>query len=194
MPKISELPSVVDPTTAAIIPIVEGGVTSRATLNSLPVSTDQQAAIDAHANLTTNPHSVTKTQVGLGNVDNTSDVDKPISTATQAALDLKVPRTSTTGTANIPSGNTAQRDTTGGVGIRYNTTLLQFEGYNGSAWGAIGGGVTGAPGNAVFIENDTNVTADYTITTNKNAGSFGPITIDTGVTVTVPTGSVWSIV
>jgi len=36
-----------------------------------------------------NPHSVTKTQVGLGNVDNTSDADKPISDATQDALDLK---------------------------------------------------------------------------------------------------------
>lgn len=36
-----------------------------------------------------NPHSVTKSQVGLGNVDNTSDANKPISTATQAALDGK---------------------------------------------------------------------------------------------------------
>jgi len=36
-----------------------------------------------------NPHNVDKTQVGLGNVDNTSDVNKPISTATQTALDLK---------------------------------------------------------------------------------------------------------
>lgn len=38
---------------------------------------------------TDNPHNVTKAQVGLGNVDNTSDLNKPISTATQAALDLK---------------------------------------------------------------------------------------------------------
>lgn len=36
-----------------------------------------------------NPHAVTKTQVGLGNVDNTADLDKPISTATQTALDAK---------------------------------------------------------------------------------------------------------
>ncbi len=40
-----------------------------------------------------NPHQVTKTEVGLGNVDNTSDVDKPISDATQSALDLKVNKT-----------------------------------------------------------------------------------------------------
>jgi hypothetical protein len=43
-----------------------------------------------HLGLTNNPHSVTKTQVGLGNVDNTSDVNKPVSTAQQTALDLKM--------------------------------------------------------------------------------------------------------
>lgn len=45
-----------------------------------------------------------------------------------------------------------------------------------------------------FIQNDIDVTSDFTITTGKNAGSFGPITIDSGVTVTVPSGSVWTIV
>ena len=40
--------------------------------------------------LSGNPHQVTQTEVGLGNVDNTSDLDKPISTATQTALDLKL--------------------------------------------------------------------------------------------------------
>lgn len=43
----------------------------------------------AHTNNTSNPHAVTKTQIGLSNVDNTSDLLKPISTAAQAALDLK---------------------------------------------------------------------------------------------------------
>ena len=47
------------------------------------------AALGAHEADTNNPHSVTKAQVGLGNVDDTSDLDKPISTAAQAALDLK---------------------------------------------------------------------------------------------------------
>ena len=37
-----------------------------------------------------NPHGVTKAQVGLGNVDNTSDANKPVSTSTQNALDLKL--------------------------------------------------------------------------------------------------------
>lgn len=52
------------------------------------------AAATTHIANTSNPHSVTKTQVGLGNVDNTSDADKPVSTATQTALDAKKPKTS----------------------------------------------------------------------------------------------------
>ena len=43
----------------------------------------------SHRSNTSNPHSVTKSQVGLGSVDNTSDANKPVSTATQAALDNK---------------------------------------------------------------------------------------------------------
>ena len=45
--------------------------------------------INTHVSNTSNPHSVTKAQVGLSNVNNTSDLNKPISTATQEALDLK---------------------------------------------------------------------------------------------------------
>ena len=46
-------------------------------------------AVRTHTTDINNPHSVTKTQVGLSNVDNTSDVNKPNSTATQTALNLK---------------------------------------------------------------------------------------------------------
>ena len=52
----------------------------------------------------------------------------------------------------------------------------------------------GGGSNKVFFENDTNVTADYTITDGKNAMSAGPITIDNGVTVTVGTGETWTVV
>lgn len=47
------------------------------------------ANVQSHIANTSNPHSVTKAQVGLSNVDNTSDVGKPVSTATQTALDGK---------------------------------------------------------------------------------------------------------
>lgn len=46
----------------------------------------------------------------------------------------------------------------------------------------------------MFWENDLTLTTNYTITTNKNAGTFGPVTINSGVTVTVPSGSTWTIV
>lgn len=46
------------------------------------------SAFTQHTSDTDNPHNVTKSQVGLGNVDNTSDLDKPISTATQEQFDL----------------------------------------------------------------------------------------------------------
>ncbi len=49
----------------------------------------EQTALAAHTARTDNPHAVTKVQVGLGNVDNTADADKPVSAAAQAALDLK---------------------------------------------------------------------------------------------------------
>lgn len=78
--------------------------------------------------------------------------------------------------------------------VRYNTSNSQFEGYNGLAWGQLGGGATGGGGDTVFVENSNAVTVNYTITTNKNAMSAGDITINTGVTVTLPTGSRWVIV
>ena len=58
---------------------------------------------------------------------------------------------------------------------------------------AAGGGATGAGGDAVFVENELIVTTDYTLSTNKSALSVGPITLNTGVSVTVPTGHTWVI-
>lgn len=52
--------------------------------------TDAQSFLDSHTSNVSNPHKVTKDQVGLGNVDNTSDLNKPVSTAQQTALDKKV--------------------------------------------------------------------------------------------------------
>ena len=51
------------------------------------LSTSLSSTIKNHINNEENPHNVTKEQLGLGNVDNTSDLNKPISTATQKELD-----------------------------------------------------------------------------------------------------------
>lgn len=55
-------------------------------------------------------------------------------------------------------------------------------------------GARGGAGNYVFFESDTNISANYELTAGKNAMSAGPVTIDSGVTVTVPSGARWVIV
>jgi hypothetical protein len=102
-----------------------------------------------------------------------------------------VEKTSATGSAIVPSGSTAQRDGSPANGyFRYNSDLDSFEGYVDGAWGGVGGAQAGG----VIYENSQTVTSNYTITTGKNGFSVGPITIDSGVTVTVPSGSVWTII
>jgi len=94
----------------------------------------------------------------------------------------------------IPKGTTAQRPAVPVDGeMRYNTTTGQFEGYQGGAWGQLGGGATGGGGDEVFVENARIVTANYTLTTGKSAESVGPITINSGVAVTIPVDERWVI-
>ena len=63
---------------------------------------------------------------------------------------------------------------------------------NGS--GTLSWGVAGGAEQGMFWENNQTVTSNYTITNGKNAGSFGPITIQSGVTVTVGAGETWTVV
>ena len=55
----------------------------------------------------------------------------------------------------------------------------------------VGGGATGGGADSVFYENGMNVTTNYTLSANTNAMSTGPITIDAGVSVTIPSGQRW---
>jgi len=106
-----------------------------------------------------------------------------------------VRKDSDTGVVFLPAGTTAQRPTLDANtrGIRYNTDLLTFEGWDGTSWTGVGGGATGGGADKVFVLNEQVVTTDYTIPTGQNAHSAGTITIDTGVTVTIPDGSQWVI-
>lgn len=96
-----------------------------------------------------------------------------------------------TGAVQFPTGTTAQRPTAVDGKVRYNVTLSRFEGYTNSAWSQLGGGATGAGSDEVFVENAAIVTTDYTLSTAKNAMSVGPITVNSGVAVTVPSGYSW---
>jgi len=62
------------------------------------------------------------------------------------------------------------------------------------SWAAAGGGAVGGGSDEIFWENDQIITQNYTITNGKNAGSFGPIEIQSGVTVTVGSGETWTVV
>jgi hypothetical protein len=125
-------------------------------------------------------------------IDSLGNVGIGAAANASAILDIN----STTKGFRGPSMTTTQRDAivspVGGLLI-YNTTLNTYQVFNGTSWTSVGGGATGAGANAIFWENDQAITASYTITTNKNAMTAGPVTINSGITVTVPSGSVWTV-
>ena len=103
---------------------------------------------------------------------------------------------SSTGFLKVPVGNNAQQPGQSGAPaaaagqFRYNSDTGQFEGYT-NAWGSIGGGAgaTGGGNDEVFFESDQAVTTSYTLSSGKNAHTVSP-TINSGVTVTVPSGAI----
>ena len=64
---------------------------------------------------------------------------------------------------------------------------------NGMEWTVAAAGATGGGTDKIFWENGQTVTTDYTITNNNNAGTWGPVTINNGVTVTIGDGEYWTI-
>jgi hypothetical protein len=91
--------------------------------------TNSHAVIDAHIANTSNPHGVTKSQVGLGNVDNTSDINKPISTATQVALNAKYDASNPNGyetPTQLNTRDTNNRNRTNHTGTQLAATISDF--------------------------------------------------------------------
>jgi hypothetical protein len=97
--------------------------------------------------------------------------------------------TTFSGAGTSLTGVTLKTSNTGSL-LRFNSTTSGFEGYDGSAWGSIGGGASA--GGAIY-ENTNSISSNYTLTTNTNGMSVSPLTIASGVTVTVPTGARWVI-
>jgi hypothetical protein len=127
------------------------------------------------------------------NVGHAFDVMGALSLA--GALDVAGDGNFTATTAlKLPVGTTAQRPTPADGKVRFNTDTTKFEGYNGTSWGQLGGGATGGGSDEVFVENGQVVTSNYTLPGTKNAMSTGPITINSGVTVTVSSGARYVII
>jgi hypothetical protein len=144
-----------------------------------------------------------------------------------------------TGALQISKGDTASRPTASSGMLRFNTQTVQFEGYDGAAWAAVGGGSTisndtstatnvyplfanatsGTPttiytGNAKLlykpstgelqasvpvalngiVVNSQTVAASYTIGAGYSGMSAGPVTVASGQSVTVASGSRWVVV
>ena len=128
-----------------------------------------------------------------------------VTSGIQTQLNAKVAKTSGTGSAVLPAGTDAQRDGSPLAGyIRFNTDADTFEGYDGTAWGAIGGaggglfkgenGEVGSSAGDIFRINEQTLNTSVTIDADENASATGPLTIASGVTLTVTSGGNLSIV
>ncbi len=145
--------------------------------------------------------------VGTLNQDTTGNA--ATATALETARNIGGVSFDGTGNINLPGVNTAgNQNTTGTSGgftagnasnlnsgtlpdARFPSTLPAVDGSNLTG---ISAGATGGGSDEIFYENGQNVTTNYTITNGKNAMSAGPITIDSGVTVTVGAGETLTIV
>lgn len=174
------------------------------------------------------------TRAGKGTPLTSAEVDSNFTNLN----DFKVEQTAATGSAKIPVGTTAQRPTAAAGMLRFNSTTVEFEGYNGSIWASVGGSAisndtstatnlyplfaaattgtaqniytsnaqylfkpsTGelsvkAPvaSNGIFVNANT-ITANYVIIAGNNGLSAGPVSVASGITVTVSSGAVWTVV
>lgn len=158
---------------------ISGGSINGITIGNSSPSTGAFTTLTASGNLTVDGNTT------LGNASG--------DTITLNANTANVPNNLTfagTGSITLPNGTTGQRPTPTAGMIRYNSSLSEFEGYNGSAWGTIGGGASA--GGAIY-QNKNSISANFTMDTNYNGMSVGPLTIDSGVIVTIPTGQRWVI-
>ena len=115
--------------------------------------------------------------------------------AAALSADDLVSKTSGTGSAILPAGSTAQRDGSPLNGyLRYNSDDNQIEGYISGAWGQIGGGAgyfkgengtVGSSAGDIFRINEAELNTNVTIDAAENASATGPLSVASGVTLTV---------
>jgi hypothetical protein len=104
-----------------------------------------------------------------------------------------------TGAIKLPAGTEAQRPGTPAAGqLRFNNDSDEFEGYDGTEWGAIGGGGSGQMLGDAAVKaisyNAQTIAENLTVLSTYNALSVGPLSIDSGYTVTVESGARWVVI
>ncbi len=160
---------------------VTGNIAVTGTVDTRDVSVDG-AALDSHVANVSNPHSVTATHVGLGNVNNTSDVNKPVSTAQQTALDGKA------GLAGVNTWTSSQTVTAAlGVKVNYGVTMATAViSDTGASALDVAGGINAGSGNVGIVDATGKIpalSATYLADlsganlTSLNAGSLGSGTV-----------------
>ena len=168
------------------------------TLNSAsgdPTGAENVAAFQPHINTATNELKIcTSVSSGTGTFTTIGNITLPnlgLATLTGATFTGPIINNYTSA-LRLPVGTTAQRPGSPAAGdIRFNSTTTEAEIFNGTIFTAFAGGAgaTGGGNDQWVFENDQNVTQNYEITTNKHAHSVSP-TINSGVTITVPSGSI----
>ncbi len=127
---------------------------------------------------------------GNQNTSGTAAIATTVTVADESSDTTCFPLFATAATGNLApkSGSNLSFNSSNGT-----LTATAFSG-DGSALTGISAGATGGGSDEIFYENGQTVTTDYTITNGKNAMSAGPITINSGVTVTVGAGETLTIV
>ena len=164
------------------------------------VSFDGSANIDlpgvnTTGNQNTSGTAATATNISVGNESSDTTCFLVFTTAASGSLP---PKTVSSLTFNSSSGTLGATTFSGSGASLTNLPAANLTGtlpaIDGSNLTGILAGATGGGSDEIFFENGQTVTQDYTITNGKNAGSFGPITINNGVTVTVGAGETYTIV
>lgn len=179
--------------------VAKGSAEAAAATATTKATEATNSATSAAANAT----SANASAVSASASEASATASKNSATASAAAAAMsaaqaenRVSKTSDTGAAQLPSGTTAERDAVPIEGmIRYNKTTKQFEGYSNGLWQSVGGGqMLGLAETKGVFFNAKTITENLTIKAGTNGGSFGPMTINDDVTVTIEDGAAWTIV
>jgi hypothetical protein len=184
--RISQLEPIITPNTTDVLPIVNAGTTKQVSLNNLVKNSSYSTFRIINLDPTTTPNPTDQVVI------------QPLAGGEPLKLQLQniYPVIQDSSTIDL-TFNASNRFLGASVILSSISTQYLADGAvteakidpNAKIRGATGGGT-----DRVFYENDQVVTTNYTITNGKNAMTAGPITINNGITVTVPNGSTWTVV